>query len=174
MAGYKNFSMSWNAIDCYDQDIKPLSKWLKQEVIDKINNEINEKRYNIDIKLISKLNKNNLFNLFLSFDSWHHTGKMYKKTNFYAFNDSKLFDLTNEKIIELLQQQKQEKKNMDVEEKKYCKAHFLEWGGTRKHPKAYDYEENGYILGNWFYRSNGRKKSVSANGFYVIEYYQRE
>ena len=49
------------------------------------------------------------------------------------------------------------------------KCAFLEWSGSRKHPKATEIIEEGIIKGDWFYRANGSKKKVTANGFRKIE-----
>ena len=56
--------------------------------------------------------------------------------------------------------------NNAVEEKWECT--FLEWSGTRKHPTAKAITEIGIVKGNWFYRFNGTKKSIYANGFEFV------
>lgn len=66
-----------------------------------------------------------------------------------------------------------EEKDLKIEIKeqteKRVKAHYLEWSGTRNHPKATDVEEWGTIKGNWFYTDRGTKKSITARGFNILE-----
>lgn len=50
---------------------------------------------------------------------------------------------------------------------------FLEWGGTRTHPKATEVNAYAVIIGNWAYLESGKKKSVCSNGFRVIKYLDR-
>lgn len=71
--------------------------------------------------------------------------------------------LTDKRIEELIAQYAINKKVEPSEERWECK--FLEWSGTRNHPKATEITEVGTIRGGWFYRDNGEKKKVSANGF---------
>ena len=83
----------------------------------------------------------------------------------------RLEEITDEKIERYIEFYKEEKeykaKAKEKEEKWQCK--FLEWGGTRKHPKATEITEIGTIKGNWFFRSNGSKKSINSNGFEKIK-----
>ena len=58
-------------------------------------------------------------------------------------------------------------KYVQLEEKWKCA--FLEWSGTRAHPKATEIIEEGVVKGDWFYRKNGSKKKTTANGFSFIE-----
>lgn len=53
--------------------------------------------------------------------------------------------------------------------KERWKCAFLEWSGTRKHPKATEIIEEGIIKGDWFYRADGSKKKTTATGFRFIE-----
>ena len=55
------------------------------------------------------------------------------------------------------------------------KAHitYLEWGGTRAHPKATEVNAYAVIIGNWAYLENGKKKSICSNGFKVNKYLYR-
>lgn len=55
------------------------------------------------------------------------------------------------------------------------KAHitYLEWGGTRAHPKATNVDAYAVIIGNWAYLEDGKKKSICSNGFKVNKYLDR-
>ena len=83
-----------------------------------------------------------------------------------VLND-RIEELTDEKIDNMIDEYKSEKPAEPTEEKWKCA--FLEWSGTRKHPKATEVIEEGIIKGNWFYRKDGSKKKTTANGFKFIE-----
>ena len=162
MAGYNGWSMSNNAVDAYDKGEKPLSKWTKREIINRIENAIKdgEVELKISMETLNKIPAKTLKEKCLTKSSWHHTSSHYNKTDFYDIWWSGVENLTDEDI------ERVEVKEKEVSEKWLCK--FLEWSGTRKHPKATEYEEEGIIKGNWFYRLNGSKKSINANGFQKI------
>ena len=101
----------------------------------------------------------------LRYSSWHHTSNRFNKTDFYSLDVDYIENLTDEKIEELIIKYKTEDK--PLEEKWKCA--FLEWSGSRKHPKATEVIEEGTIKGDWFYRKDGSKKKTSANGFRFIE-----
>lgn len=170
MSGYYRYSMSNNAKDCYDLNIKPMSKWSKTDILESLED------YEINQDVLAELKKCNvkqLRKICLSCEEWHHTSSYFNKTNFYKI-DSNIEDLTVEELktqINLLNEKflKEEEKKSN-EKKARCK--YLEWSGTRKHPKAIECESIGTIKGNWFYLPSGTKKSISAKGFEVIEYLQ--
>lgn len=82
-AGYHGYSMSNNAVDAYENGEKPLSKWTKADILSEltelgVSNEI--------LQVVKKLTLADLKALFLYKSSWHHTSKMYNRTNFYSVN----------------------------------------------------------------------------------------
>ena len=82
MAGYKGYSMSNNAVAAYDDGEKPLSKWTKSEIIDEL--EI----LNDDVSAgLKKMTGAQVKSEFLEKSSWHHTSKMYNRTNFYSIKE---------------------------------------------------------------------------------------
>ncbi len=162
MAGYYGYSMSNNAVEAYEDGEMPLSKWTKTEIMSRL------KEYEVSEEMLTelkKLKKQQLKDLLLTKSSWHHTSSYYNETDFYTIDDEALEELTLEKIRELATCEPT-KENPETPEKWECK--FLIWGGSRNHPKATEYTEIGEIRGNWFYRKNGTKKSVNANGFVKI------
>lgn len=169
MAGYKGFSMSNNAVAAYKNGEKPLSKWTKTNIIKAIEKAIEEEEITLlcDVEKLKKMPIEILKSMCLYYSSWHHTSNHYNKTDFYSFNVYSLIDLTNEKIDEIIKNYKKEKQKEIVKEKWKCA--FLEWSGTRKHPKATEIIEEGIIKGDWFYRVDGSKKKTTANGFRFIE-----
>ena len=168
MAGYNGYSMSNNAVAAYKHGEKPLSKWRKSDIIDAIKKYQEDNILNFDINLLSKLPAQILKKEFLYKSSWHHTSSMYNKTNFYSLNETIIDELTNRKINELLEEYKNNKpKKVELIEETW-ECEFLEWSGSRRHPKAVEIREIGTIKGNWFYRKDGSKKSIYANGFKYV------
>ena len=154
MAGYDNYSMSNNAVMAYETGEKPKSKWTKKEIIEELRDQ--SEYLNVDINELKKLPISTLREIALVQSSWHHTSSYFNRTAFYIVDASRI-----------------EEEDLKIEKKeiteKRVRAHYLEWSGTRKHPKATDYEEWGKIKGNWFYTDRGRKKSINARGFNILE-----
>lgn len=166
MAGYFGYSMSNNAVEAYENGSKPFSKWTKADILELIEDENLE--LNCSIDKLKKVPVKILKEICLKYSSWHHTSNHYNKTDFYSIDYDSIENLTDEKLDGLIEEYRKEKANAKapVEEKWECT--FLEWSGTRKHPTAKAITEIGIVKGNWFYRSNGTKKSIYANGFEFV------
>lgn len=160
MAGYYKYSMSNNAIAAYEDGEKPKSRWKKSEIIEAIAQAISSGEVKeCDLSYIKKIPAKELKDLCLRKTSYHHTSSYYNKTDFYSVDYDRVSNLSKDmiesyKILDI---------QPDPEEKWICR--FLEWSGTRRHPKATEIEEEGVIKGDWFYRKSGEKKSINANGF---------
>lgn len=167
MAGYNGWSMSNNAVAAYEDGEKPLSKWTKTDIFDEIENQ--KVKLKCSMEKLRKLPAKALKEVCLTYSSWHHTSNHYNRTDFYSLDIDYIENLTDEKIEGLIRDYKADKKTEDkpLDEKWRCA--FLEWSGTRKHPKATEVIEEGIIKGNWFYRKDGSKKKTTANGFRFIE-----
>ena len=139
MAGYRqDFSMSNNAYYAYQDGEMPLSKWTKAAILDEIMYLTKEDNIEVDFEALKKLSKSQLTRC-LECTSWHHTSKFYNKTSFYAVNIEWLDDCF--KPFE-----KPEKPKNVKPEKKFGNIYYLEWSGTRNHPKATECcETNIYI-----------------------------
>lgn len=87
MSGYCGFSMSNNAVDVYRCGEMPLSKWLKTDLINAIEDVIEDKA---DIAKFKKLTVKQLKEYFLYESSWHHTSKMYNETSFYSIDEDNI------------------------------------------------------------------------------------
>lgn len=169
MAGYNGFSMSNNAVAAYESGEKPLSKWTKADIIEAIENAVREDELTLNCSM-AKLKKapvKILKYLCLSYSSWHHTSNHYNKTDFYSLDIDSVERLTDERINNEIAESKSEKPTEPTEERWKCA--FLEWSGTRKHPKATEVIEEGIVKGDWFIRTDGSKKKTTANGFRFIE-----
>lgn len=162
MSGYYGYSMSNNAVEAYANGEKPLSKWIKGDILEYISLNFDD---SIDMDLLKKVPAKALKNLCLSKSSWHHTSNHFNKTDFYVVDSDKVSNITVESID--LEIKKCTQTTLPIEEKWKCA--FLEWSGTRKHPKSTEYIEEGIIKGEWFIRADGSKKKTTANGFRRIE-----
>lgn len=170
MAGYNGFSMSNNAVAAYKDGEKPLSKWTKTDIFDAINEQ--EVELKCSIEKLKKLPAKVLKEICLIYSSWHHTSNHYNKTDFYSLDIDRIENLTDDKIEELLSDYKADKKVESKPSEEKWKCAFLEWSGSRKHPKATEVIEEGTVKGNWFYRKDGSKKKTTANGFRFIKQIQ--
>ena len=169
MAGYNGFSMSNNAVAAYESGEKPLSKWTKTDILEGIKKEIREEELtlNCSMEKLKKLNAKVLKKICLYRSSWHHTSNHYNRTDFYSLDINSIAELTDEKIDRIIESHKEEKPEEPTEERWQCA--FLEWSGTRNHPKATEVIEEGIVKGDWFHRADGTKKKTTANGFRFIK-----
>ena len=172
MAGYNGFSMSNNAVAAYESGEKPLSKWTKTDILEGIEKAIREEELtlNCSMEKLKKLNAKVLKQICLYRSSWHHTSNHYNKTDFYSIDIDSLIELTDEQINRIIENCKEDKSEEPTEERWQCA--FLEWSGTRNHPKATEVIEEGVVKGDWFYRADGSKKKTTANGFRFLKQIQ--
>jgi hypothetical protein len=163
--------MSNNAVRAYENGEKPLSKWTKGEILEAIEEmvEAGEVELKCDLTQLGKIPTKKLKEVCLVRTSWHHTSKHYNKTDFHSVDEWAVERLTDEKIREIVADAKAERTVKEEPSEETWECEFLIWGGTRKHPKAETHTEIGTIRGNWFYRQDGSKKSITANGFRQIK-----
>ena len=166
MAGYHNYSMSNNAISAYDMGERPLSKWSKTDLINKINSVRSDyDSVNFAHSRFKKISVKVMRDHFLRQSSWHHTSSHYNKTKFYLVDDGAVQELNGEIIAKLERKTQIEKEIKSETTQERWECEYLIWGGTRKHPKATEVIGTGTIIGNWFHLDDGGKKSINANGF---------
>lgn len=89
--GYSHYSMSNNAKTAYSKGSKPLSKWTKKDIIDRIDEVI--KGYNLPLNIddYKKMRMSELKN-YLKKQGYHHTSKYYNITDFYDLDLYKLLE----------------------------------------------------------------------------------
>lgn len=162
--GYIGSKMSIRASNAYEEGLKPYSKWSKSDILDYFKEEAQQ---------LKKYSTSTLKSYFLHCEEWHHTGSYFNKTDFYSIREVEDIDWNWLDSLEKNHKQELEEKKNNKPEYKKVKAHYVEWSGTRKHPKAIDHEELGIISGNWCYFLDGTKKSTSGNYFNVLEYYDK-
>lgn len=167
-SGYSGYSMSNRAVEAYADGEMPLSKWSKQLIIDEVVEYDHFTKENL-----KKYTKKVLTKYFLERSSWHHTSSYCNETDFYSINSNRAEKGSIDDLEELKECYKKEAKKVEKLEVKKAKVKYLEWSGSRLHPKATEVEDYAVIIGNWAYFTNGNKKSLSSNGFKIIETYNR-
>lgn len=167
--GYDGYSMSNNAREAYESGEMPISKWTKSAIVDAVT-EINPEA----AALIEKVNLKTLKDNLLEKTSWHHTSKMYNATDFYSVNEEAVENLTADKVKSWATRADTKATGREFR----GDIHYLEWGGTRNHPKATEkvlndvnIEERGsfYIVTD----DNGKellRKKIGSNGTSVFDY----
>jgi len=174
MAGYLNYSMSNNAVAAYERGLMPLSKWTKTAIISAAAEYLESDDNAAEkLSLLQKCKLPLLKTMILRRTEWHHTSCHYNATDFYGIDEFALDELTSEKVQEWRTYEKHKEKK-EPAGKKLGSIDFIEWGGTRKHPKAFErtlenveIEEKGcfYIV-----TKNGKqilKKKIGSNGTFV-------
>lgn len=170
-SGYSGYSMSNRAVDAYEDGEMPLSKWTKKMII----SEVVEHEHFTEEEL-KKYHKNVLAEYFLFESSWHHTSSYCNKTYFYSIDEYIAKEGSIEELEEINKRYTLERKpKKEIKKLEARKAHitYLEWGGTRAHPKATNVDAYAVIIGNWAYLEDGKKKSICSNGFKVNKYLDR-
>ena len=169
MAGYSGFSMSNNAVDAYENGEKPLSKWKKSDIVEAVESYRQENELLFSMELFKKIPLPVMKEKFLYKKSYHHTSSHYNRTDFYTIDDVELDELSDDRIESIICEGKNASKAENIPTEETWECTFLEWSGTRKHPKATEITEVGVIRGDWFYRKDGSKKKTTANGFRRIK-----
>lgn len=167
MAGYRNdFSMSNNAFDAYQSGEMPKSKWTKKAIVAEIqramaDGELDCAAVQWTLADIMSAPAASLKN-YLTKSSRHHTSSWYNYTDFYSVDFDRLALASAADLLECVNPIKREAPEM-------WECAFLVWSGTKRHPKATETTAIGKIVGNWFFLSDGSKKSINANGFRKIK-----
>ena len=173
MAGYHNHSMSNNAIAAYAHGEKPLSKWRKRDILETAAEYMAEQGDTSAAQKLAWLRSMPLALLkirALRRSSWHHTSKHYNETDFYSLNEYFLDEMTEEDT-----QSDSAPEPPAQPTRRQGSIFFLEWGGTRKHPKATEQAmHNVYIeeRGSFYhvYDQSDKlilRKKIGSNGTFV-------
>ena len=100
-AGYSGYSMSNNAVKAYEEGKKPLSKWTKADILERVKELRNDQNILDKLKTVDlKTLKNKL----LYTSEWHHTSSWYNVTDFYEIDEGVVEDLTIAEIDKWLQE----------------------------------------------------------------------
>lgn len=172
--GYINYSMSENAYNAYLEEKKPFSQWSKSDILDVLEN---EEVYNAqELEQISKYSSAAIKRALLNCTEWHHTSSYFNRTNFYKVYTSYEFQELIERLETITRNIKLDQEEKKEETFKKAYVQYLEWSGTRKHPKVTEKKAYALIKCDWAYISNGYhvfKKSINANGFKILETYTK-
>lgn len=126
---------------------------------------------------------------FCNYEEWHHCSSKYNIVKFYnpeyvlaTFGVIKSENYSaNDEAVRALEEYKNKKGNKDTKIFEDCEVEWIEWEGTRSHPKAECHHVEGAIIehsGGRFVKiklPNGKefKKKIGANGFYVWKNHRR-
>lgn len=167
MAGYRHdYSMSNNAYAAYQDNIRPYSRWGKRDILDALPAEIVEE-YRLQEYPLWFLKE-----ALLQQESWHHTGKMYNRTNFWEVVAPECsVNEFNRLYGACLLRQEQEAEKQVAQDLRKVKVKYLQWskrGGTPT-----EHTEYGVIHKNFVYLESGVRKRVDGNYIHIIESYER-
>ncbi len=169
-SGYSGYHMSNRAVEAYEAGEKPLSRWTKASILSEIAI-IDTNKANLFKKVSLPVLKKSV----LTRSSWHHTSSRFNKTDFYSVNTDYIEEISENEILALCDKTE---KSENTEERKVYKGtiYYLEWSGTRKHPKAIqkclenvNIEEKGCFY--YISDDNGTellKKKIGSNGTRVL------
>lgn len=175
MAGYHNYSMSNNAVNAYANGEKPLSKWTKAAIIaaaDEYLTEMEDAQREQKLAWLRAATLAKLKDFALRVSSWHHTSCHYNATDFYSLAECALDCMTEEDACELLA--KDVKPAHVAQVRRLGSIEWLEWGGTRKHPKATECKLEGVEIEErgafYLVYKDGElvlRKKIGSNGTFV-------
>ena len=83
VGGYVGHSKSKSAMASEESGSMPMSKWTKDKILEYVTNEDDLKPFADDFK---KMTLKDLREIALYEDGWHHTGRYYNSTSYYAVN----------------------------------------------------------------------------------------
>lgn len=92
-SGYSGWAMSNRAVAAYEDGEMPRSKWTKAAMLAAIKDALEELEIQLDeeqIKNISAMSREILFEKFFYNSSWHHTSKYANATDFFAVDEAAL------------------------------------------------------------------------------------
>lgn len=167
MAGYRHdYSMSNNAYAAYQDNIRPYSRWGKQNILDALPAGVVEE-YGLQKYPLWFLKET-----LLQQESWHHTGKMYNRTNFWEVvaPECSVNEFNRLYAVCLLRHEKEAETRPSAEFRK-VKVKYLQWGKRGGTPT--EHTEYGVIHKNFVYLETGGRKRVDGNYINVIETYDR-
>lgn len=122
--GYIDKKMSVRANNAYLNGEMPLCKWTKTTILNAIVEFAEENNINIDNLDLNKLTLKELQQNYLVNSSWHHTGALYNKTDFYKLSEFILDNLNIDFINNLIKNRIPRKKTT-IEERKLKKQNKI-------------------------------------------------
>lgn len=168
MAGYADdFSMSNNAIDAYDRGLRPRSKWGKADILDAL--PANARAYlQLDGYPLEFLRE-----YFLVAEEWHHTSKLYNKTEFFRPGIDDWIDDTPEDVQDLYRvwlQRHQKAQAAKTAAPRKARVTYTHWIDKRTHKTVTEY---ALVRGSWIYTQSGLRKRADGTNIRIDETYKR-
>lgn len=174
MAGYHNYSMSNNAVAAYARGEMPLSKWTKAAILAAAAEYLEHDENGAQkLEWLRAGRLANLKRFALHNSSWHHTSSHYNSTDFFSLDELNLDNMTEIDAAKLKENEEAPAVDVAPGRRVGC-IEWLEWGGTRKHPRAFErklenveIEEKGCF---YLVFKNGvqvLKKKIGSNGTVV-------
>lgn len=143
-SGYVGYSMSVRAEQAYNDGLLSFSKIKAKH--------LKENDIGISLKFFKWLVENN----HITPTEWHHTGKLFNKTNFFDLDD------VREQIQRLDLQNLESKFNNVVNDEEngyYAKVEYREWVGSRIYGNYVTETAFAYIYKGWAYINPEKKKT---------------
>lgn len=151
MAGYDGFSMSNNARAAYDSGKRPLSQIKAGDLA--------TAGWHSTLTFAKWLARNGKWQP----SEWHHTSKKFNTTDFY--DPAELVEwwseLTAAEQEGLMQQFR--KPAPQQESTHRVAGTYIEWSGSRRHPKPIKREFTGTLCGDWIQIDGGGRKKATGN-----------
>ena len=127
--------MSNNAVEAYQSDQRPRSKWSKHDIIIKVEELAGAER----AAELKKLTLEELKEGVLAYAGCHHTSKFYNRTEFYEVDVDLVAEVDVETIIKM--RRSKAKSRCSAPELRRARVKYTVWSGTRRFSKATTYEE---------------------------------
>lgn len=167
MAGYADdWSMSNNAINAYDRGLRPRSKWSKADILNAL--PANARTY---LKL-DQYPLEFLREYFLYPEEWHHTSKLYNKTEFFRPRLSSDSD-TPEDVHDIYQvwlQRQQKAQAAKTAAPRKARVTYTHWIDKRTYKTVTEY---ALVRGSWIYTQSGLRKRADGTNIRIDETYTR-
>lgn len=168
MAGYADdWSMSNNAINAYDRGLRPRSKWSKADILNAL--PANARAYlQLDGYPLEFLRE-----YFLVAEEWHHTSKLYNKTEFFRPGIDDWIDDTPEDVQDLYRvwlQRQQKAQAAKTAAPRKARVTYTHWIDKRTHRTVTEY---ALVRGSWIYTQSGLRKRSDGTNIRIDETYKR-
>lgn len=151
-SGYSGWSMSVRAAEAYAGGEMPKSKWTKKAIIQAVSSYCEETDRAYDPQ-IEKLKKDELFERFIEYTSWHHTSKYCNATDFYGINEEAVCEAFPRLPEEVCRQREAERAARRAAEKAAWEAEHAEeielWRREREYRAEHGFGPNtvaAYLL----------------------------
>ena len=144
--GYIGKSMSVNAYEAYSREERPISKWTKKQILSDISDFLNME----DRKIIGleKMKKADLM-IYLKSTGYHHTGKFFNTTYFYALDEEYIINHSEEMTDEEIKARDQARINERIKQEKERRERQEQAENVEREEQEF-FKKNGYGINSVF------------------------